>query len=388
MPNVSTRLDVLINRLSELQKQCILLFEQAGENHYKTQYHNDLSPIGWHLGHCVYTENYWVKEAWLQLETCNDQLKRLYIPEFSKKTLRGESLPDFYTLKNWSQELQQTNIRLLIEHHLSDHHLAYDYFIIRFLIQHYAQHLETMQMVLQAKAISESINIISNTFSQAIQSKETITIPSGNYQIGNDRQGFFYDNELIEHDIKLDRFTITTNPVTNSDYLAFMNDQGYERIDLWPTSAHKWLHQNLHKHPFHWQKNQDDKWSIVTTGSSQTLVDNEPVYGINWYEASAYAKWSKARLPHEYEWEVACKMNLLEQIGTAWEWCSNTFHAYPDFKAYPYEGYSLPYFDNNHYVLKGGSRFTQEEIKRPSFRNYYEPDKRHHFAGLRLAYDK
>lgn len=388
MANISTRLDLLVTRLRDLQNQFIEILEQVGENDYQIQFQEDLSPIGWHLGHCVFTETYWIKEAWLGLESCNDQLKRLYIPEFSKKSLRGQSLPEFLTLKKWAQEQQQTNIRLLVQHQLSDHHLAYDHFILRFLIQHYAQHLETIQMILHLKAIQESRSFEPEYSHTSVKTHEKIQLSSGKYTIGNNRNNFFYDNELTEHEVTLNSFFVAKEPISNGEYLAFINDGGYERLELWPSDAQKWLHLTTEKHPVHWQKNKQGHWYEVTTTGPQNISSDKPVYGINWYEASAFANWSNARLPHEYEWEAAAKSRRLENTGIVWEWCSNNFHPYPEFKAYPYDGYSIPYFDGNHFVLKGGSQYTQEEIKRVSFRNYYEPDKRYQFAGLRLAYDQ
>ncbi|HKJ09285.1 MAG TPA: SUMF1/EgtB/PvdO family nonheme iron enzyme, partial [Gammaproteobacteria bacterium] len=112
----------------------------------------------------------------------------------------------------------------------------------------------------------------------------------------------------------------------------------------------------------------------------------EPVLGINHHEASAYAAWAGAQLPHEYQWEAACRLGLLEHTGRAWEWCANTFHPYEGFESFPYREYSTPWLGGDHYTLKGGSLHTRPPVKRASFRNFYEPDKRHIFAGLRLVY--
>ena len=125
----------------------------------------------------------------------------------------------------------------------------------------------------------------------------------------------------------------------------------------------------------------------ITPHGPVDLAPTGSVYGISRYEAEAFAHWANARLPHEYEWETADRMKLLQNSGKVWEWCTNTLHPYTGFKAFPYEGYSVPYFDGTHYVLKGGSIYTQDVIHRPSFRNYYQSDKRHLFSGLRLVFE-
>lgn len=120
---------------------------------------------------------------------------------------------------------------------------------------------------------------------------------------------------------------------------------------------------------------------------TRDLAADDPVSGVNHHEASAFARWAGARLPHEYEWESAARRRLLERSGAVWEWCANVFHPYIGFAAFPYEGYSVPYFDGRHFTLRGGSRLTQAPIRRPTFRNYYTAEKRHICAGIRLVFD-
>jgi len=117
-----------------------------------------------------------------------------------------------------------------------------------------------------------------------------------------------------------------------------------------------------------------------------------PVWGINYHEAQAFANWAslhhgQTRLPHEYEWEAAKQSDCLKITGQVWEWCQNSFHPYVNFRAFPYDGYSMPYFDASHFVMKGASRYTENVIQRNSFRNYYQADKRHQFAGCRLVFE-
>jgi iron(II)-dependent oxidoreductase len=116
------------------------------------------------------------------------------------------------------------------------------------------------------------------------------------------------------------------------------------------------------------------------------LSADQPVAGISHYEARAFAAWAGARLAHEYQWEVAQRLGLLEQTGRVWEWCENRFHPYPGFRPFPYPEYSQPWFDGRHYSLRGGSVHTRPAVRRASFRNFFEADKRHIFAGLRLVF--
>ena len=110
------------------------------------------------------------------------------------------------------------------------------------------------------------------------------------------------------------------------------------------------------------------------------------MHGLSRFEAAAFARWAGGALPHEYQWEVARRRGVLDGVGAAWEWCANAFHPYPGFRAYPYREYSAPWYDGRHFALRGGGRYTEPEIKRASFRNYYTADCRHIFAGVRLLY--
>ena len=139
--------------------------------------------------------------------------------------------------------------------------------------------------------------------------------------------------------------------------------------------------------PEHWATNKHSEWYGINDQGPFDLIAKDPVYGINFYEASAFANWAQARLPHEHEWETSVRLSRLPNTGQVWEWCSNTFYPYENFKPFPYDEYSQPWFDDQHYVLRGASRFTRPEIRRASFRNFYHADKRHVFAGIRLVFD-
>ena len=129
----------------------------------------------------------------------------------------------------------------------------------------------------------------------------------------------------------------------------------------------------------------DDGWWVQNFMQPDKCAADWAVTGLTYFEASAFAVWAGLRLVHEYEWEVAANLEVLSGLGEVWEWCSNIFHPYHGFSACPYREYSVPWFDQQHYVLRGGSRYTEPEIRRTSFRNYYLAGADYLFSGIRLA---
>jgi iron(II)-dependent oxidoreductase len=175
--------------------------------------------------------------------------------------------------------------------------------------------------------------------------------------------------------------------VSNAEYLAFMEDGGYRRQALWSDAGWQWRARLSRPQPEHWCRDAAGDWLQLTPGDALPLPADGSLIGSSYFEAEAYATWAGGRLPHEYEWEAAAAQGLLQGVGTVWEWCGNRFHPYPGFRAFPYEGYSVPWFDGGHHVLRGGSSYTQPCLRRATFRNFYTADKRHIFAGCRVAFD-
>ncbi|HIF50737.1 MAG TPA: ergothioneine biosynthesis protein EgtB [Thiotrichaceae bacterium] len=380
----------LLGELQLLQREVIDIVRAIADENYPQQFHPDLSPIGWHLGHCVYTESYWIREELFNQETTDELLKHLYAPKLSNKQFRGSALPEKTELLEWATITQSENIALLESGFVNNksHQLLENNYLIHFLIQHYSQHIETMCMVLTEMQIKQLKTIFTTTNNLvAIKPISKIQIiEAGSYNIGsNEKNG--YDNERPAQSINLNNYKISTHPVSNAEYLYFIEDGAYSAKQYWSDDGWQWINKNKYKQPHHWHLQNDNNYYGVNHQGAYELEEGHPVHGLSYFEAEAYAKWIGARLPHEYEWEAAARENYLEQTSLVWEWCSNTFHPYENFSAYPYEGYSAPYFDEKHYVLRGGSSYTKKQINRASFRNYYTADKRHMFAGMRLVYD-
>ena len=378
----------LLSRLREYQQQAVQ-FCRENPDLYNKQFHPDLSPIGWHLGHCIFTEDYWIHEVLLENHTGRENGDALYNPLQSEKSQRGNALPAHGQLCSWAAQQQQENLYVLEKrsHHEDSHELMQNDFLLHFLVQHYAQHLETMQMVLsqaiqkQGKQQREQPEIDSRPFTP-----DTCELEPGCYSIGRKGDRLPYDNEYPLHHVSIKDCSIMCKPVSNSEYLYFIEDGGYQTPAYWSARGWQWREQNAITHPAYWRRCNGGSWYIDTLGTLQHRPEKAPVHGVSYFEADAFAKWAGGRLAHEYEWEIASQAGILHDTGIVWEWCRNVFFPYSGFTAFPYAGYSTPYYDGNHYTLKGGSVYTRTEIKRPTFRNYYQPDKNFLFAGIRLVF--
>ncbi|GMQ84389.1 MAG: SUMF1/EgtB/PvdO family nonheme iron enzyme [Gammaproteobacteria bacterium] len=381
--------EALITDLGQTQTLLLALVEDVDEITLRSQYHPDLSPLGWHLGHCVFTEYLWLHEKLRDDDSVTKPIANLYTPPRTPKAERGKLLPPQQALLSWARELQAFNLHYLrnLRPEWQSHALLEDDYLIHFLIQHNSQHYETMLMVLAQQALTEhQPGSRSHKPLQATELQpELIDIPAGHYRIGGSKP-VAYDNEVPPQQADLGPFSIAKTPVSNAEYLAFIEDDGYRHRELWQDNGWNWREENGVFSPDHWRKTDAGDWYAVSVKGSYELAGSEPVSGINYYEARAFASWAKARLPHEYQWETACRIGLLQQTGRVWEWCDNSFHPYEGFTPFPCPEYSQPWLDGKHFSLRGGSLHTRPAIKRPSFRNFFLADKRHVFAGLRLVY--
>jgi ergothioneine biosynthesis protein EgtB len=222
--------------------------------------------------------------------------------------------------------------------------------------------------------------------------------------IGFDADGFCFDNETPRHEVLLQAHRIADRTVTNGEYLAFIDDGGYDRPELWLADGWYLIKQQQWRQPLYWTQI-DGQWQQFTLGGLRTLDPNEPVCHVSFYEADAYARWSDSRLPTEAELESALaeqpvQGNLLDNgllhpragsgqwFGDVWEWTSSAYAPYPGFR--PLEGSMGEYngkFMCNQMTLRGGCCVTPPNHVRASYRNFFYPRDRWPFTGIRLAKD-
>ena len=379
----------LVADLAVAQKKLCRLIEPLDEHNYRAQFNPDLSPLGWHLGHTIFTENFWLHKVILGNAEYTKDKGKLYIPGNNEKSTRGKALPPKLKLLQETTAQQENNIHLLSRPpaKLAKHPLMKNNYLLCFLLQHHALHTETMYAILTAKHLNnEQIHYESKQKLKAtpIQT-DPLIFETNTYPIGSDQIECF-DNEKPKRHHHITTFVLNKYAVSNGEYLSFINDGGYQKKQYWCTQGWQWRQQYQINAPNTWRQHQHE-WFNISEYGAQDLATNEPVYGTSLYEAKAFAHWAKARLPHEYEFEVAHRLESKIAPSQRWEWCNNIFHAYNGYQPFPYKEYSQPWFDNRHYTLKGGSPYIHPIMQRASFRNFYTPDRRHTYTGIRLAFE-
>ncbi len=401
--------EALAERYRRVRALSLALTETLAPEDTVVQSMPDVSPTKWHLAHVTWFFERFVLQAhapsYIRLNDTYDFLFNSYYytaGQMHARPRRGLlSRPTFDEIVHYRQHVDEAMLRL-IEQRQGDGKLE---FLITLGLNHEQQHQELLltdiKHVLSCNPIQPAFDPELTVPESASPGELTFTEgPSGVQPIGADAKGFSFDNETPRHDALVQPHAIADRLVTNDEYRAFIENGGYRKSELWLSDGWAAVNEHGWHAPLYWSE--DHKMEFTLAGP-RYVDGNAPVTHVSFYEADAYARWAGARLPTEFEWELAArenpvKGNLLESgllqtasgigqfYGDVWEWTSSPYTPYPGFK--PLAGSLGEYngkFMSNQMTVRGGSCVTSTDHIRATYRSFFYPDQRWQFLGIRLA---
>jgi iron(II)-dependent oxidoreductase len=379
-----------------------------------------MSPLVWDLAHVGNYEELWLLRAAAGIEPMRPEIDNLY-DAFEHPRATRPSLP---LLPPAEARAYIATVRGKVLDTL-DALRPDKAYLFEMVIQHEHQHAETMLATHQLRKAPFHLKEKGLPPGTAPWAPETC-IPAGPFTMGTSDEVSTYDNERPAHRVELPAYFIDTVPVSNGDYIAFIEAGGYDDERWWHPKGWEWRRAKNVTAPAFWFK--EGVWLRRRFGEVEEVPLDQPVQHVCWYEADAYARWAGKRLPTEAEWEKAARWDpgrgearrypwgdaylpgranlgqrrfqpapvgsypegaspsgVRQLLGDVWEWTSTDFHGYPGFRARPYKEYSEVFFGPDYKVLRGGSWATDPTVARTTFRNWDFPIRRQIFAGFRCA---
>ena len=433
---VATTAEAIAAELQRARARTLALADALTPEQQIAQHSPLMSPVVWDVAHVANYEEQWLVRALDRRAAIDGALDDLY-DAFVHPRAERPNLPLLgpAEARAYGNRVRTEVLDLLGQVTLDDPdpndplaRLLHEGFVYGMVIQHEHQHAETLLATLSlmgddAPAVpgadctvpGADRTVVDSTNALDPRSVEWVRLAGGPSTQGTSEHPWALDNERPEHLVELAEFHLARDLVTNGQWLAFVEDGGYDTPSLWTEAGWRWRTEIDASLPLHWRAEGDGAMSVGRFGRRLDLAEllAEPVQHVCAHEADAFARYAGARLPTEPEWERAAQgasmqgANLGQRqdgprpvtstpgdgegmrglFGDVWEWTATTFEAYPGFEAFPYAEYSEVFFGPEHRVLRGGSWATDPVAMRASFRNWDYPIRRQIFCGLRLAAD-
>ncbi len=406
----------LATRLFETRNLSLELAAPLSPEDVVVQAMDDASPTKWHLAHVTWFFENFVLKPYLQGyqifdDTFNYCFNSYYEsqgprhPRPKRGLLTRPSIDRVFAYRAHVDEALQTLMS-------GDDATGEVARLIEIGINHEQQHQELLLTDILALFAANPLRAAYQASPSGLDFSEPdpvqwITYEGGIRSVGHRGDGYSWDNELPSHDALVHPFQLADRLVTNSEWLAFIADGGYQTASLWLADGWTTIHQNDWRAPLYWEE-RDGSWFQMSLQGLLPIVPSEPVRHVSYYEADAFARWAGKRLPTEFEWEVAAQAEPADRgldvgilrprraatrkgqptqfYGDVWQWTSSAYLSYPGYR--PPVGAIGEYngkFMVSQHVLRGSSCVTPKGHSRPTYRNFFYPHQRWQFLGLRLA---
>jgi iron(II)-dependent oxidoreductase len=394
-----------------------------------------VNPMLWELGHIAWFHEYWTLRQAAGRAPLIERADRLWDSSAVAHDTRWQlDLPDRAGTYDYMADVLARQTELLASGIDDGARYFYD-----LAIRHEDMHVEALTYMRQTlsyappEALGGEAGPAPDLGVGALPGD--VAVPGGRWLLGStESDGFIFDNEKWAHETPLAPFRIGRAPVTNAEFAAFIEAGGYRAHDLWSDAGWAWRERRGAERPVYWQAKRDGIWTARRYRAVEELVPHAPVVFVTWFEADAWCRWARRRLPSEAEWEAAAvglpsddgtrladarrrwpwgdaapaatRANLdfasagpvdvaaladgdsafgcRQMIGNVWEWTASDFGPFAGFSADPYKDYSQPWFGTRK-VLRGGCWATSARIARPAYRNFFTPDRSDVFAGFRTC---
>ncbi|MEM8666147.1 MAG: ergothioneine biosynthesis protein EgtB [Planctomycetota bacterium] len=412
----------LLKRFLEIRRFSERLAEPLSEEDCMIQSMPDVSPTKWHLAHTTWFFETFVLQHGDGYQVHDERFGYLFNSYYNTV---GEQYPrPNRGMISRPSLIEVIEYRRHVDEHLREWLIADEDAlsklsnVVEIGLQHEQQHQELILTDIK-HVLSQNpcwpVYQPGEMNSGSGDSSSWVDHEEGIHHVGFDGQGFSYDNESPRHRVFLESFQLSDRLVTCGEYLRFIEDGGYQRPEYWLSMGWQAVLDNQWQAPLYWQR-EKDAWTEFTLAGRRPVDRLRPVTHISYFEADAFARWSGARLPTEAEWEVAAQSmpiegnfvdNLLNRglaihpgapgnspdgvstgsiYGDVWQWTSSPYVAYPGYR--PADGALGEYngkFMCNQFVLRGGSVATSSNHIRSTYRNFFPPDTRWQFSGIRLC---
>ena len=399
----------MINKFNKIRKQTLDLIEPLEVEDMVIQTEEFVSPIKWHLAHTTwFFEKFVIIPNQKHYKIFDEKFNYIFnsyyhsVGSFNPSNKRGFlNRPTLKEILNYRKHVEE-NLNILIENKKDSEFR----FSMELGLNHEQQHQELILMdilnIFYNNPLKPTYQNKEKTFKNISKKNIWINFEQCIHQYGAKLENFCFDNEMPIGEIVIKPFKLTRDFINNKDWKEFIDDDGYNRVEFWLSDGWNFIKKNSIDKPMYWL----DKEQHFTLNGINKIDDFQPVSHISFYEADAYARYKNKRLPSEFELELALKKNKIEGnflenkifepvvdneetdsfYGNLWMWTNSNYTQYKDYK--PFDGFFSEYngkFMCNQFVLKGGSCITPKSHLRPSYRNFYYPDNRWQFSGMRLA---